>query len=279
MNKCTERIYNGLVKENPTFVLMLGMCPTLAVTTSAINGIGMGLSTTAVLIMSNMLISMLRKIIPDSVRMPAFIVVVASFVTIVDFLLEGFVPSLYDSLGLYIPLIVVNCIILGRAESYASKNPVLPSVFDGIGMGLGFTVGLTCIGIVRELIGSAQFFGMPLPEKISIGSFRLLIQYEPLTIFVLAPGAFFVLACLVALQNKIKNNLAKKGKKVPAAAGCGEGCASCASRGICGGHPLEPLSAEKAAVEEKEEPSPRLAEEEPVESETRDEHLTEKEGV
>ena len=130
MNKCTERLMNGLVKENPTFVLMLGMCPTLAVTTSAINGIGMGLSTTAVLIMSNMMISMLRKIIPDSVRMPAFIVIVASFVTIVDFLMEGFVPSLYDSLGLYIPLIVVNCIILGRAESYASKNPVIPSIFE-----------------------------------------------------------------------------------------------------------------------------------------------------
>ena len=128
MNKCTERLMNGLVKENQTFVLMLGMCPTLAVTTSAINGIGMGLSTTAVLIMSNMMISMLRKIIPDSVRMPAFIVIVASFVTIVDFLMEGFVPSLYDSLGLYIPLIVVNCIILGRAESYASKNPVIPSM-------------------------------------------------------------------------------------------------------------------------------------------------------
>ena len=156
MNKCTERLMNGLVKENPTFVLMLGMCPTLAVTTSAINGIGMGLSTTAVLIMSNMMISMLRKIIPDSVRMPAFIVIVASFVTIVDFLMEGFVPSLYDSLGLYIPLIVVNCIILGRAESYASKNPVIPSIFDGIGMGLGFTVGLTSIGIVRELIGDRK---------------------------------------------------------------------------------------------------------------------------
>lgn len=156
MNRCTERLYNGLIKENPTFVLMLGMCPTLAVTTSAINGIGMGLSTTVVLVLSNMLISMLRKIIPDSVRMPAFIVVVASFVTIVQFLLEGFVPSLYDSLGLYIPLIVVNCIILGRAESYASKNPVLPSVFDGIGMGLGFTAGLTSIGIVRELIGSGK---------------------------------------------------------------------------------------------------------------------------
>ena len=134
MNKCTERVYNGLIKENPTFVLMLGMCPTLAVTTSAINGVGMGLSTTVVLVLSNMLISMLRKIIPDSVRMPAFIVVVASFVTIVQFLLEGFVPSLYDALGLYIPLIVVNCIILGRAESYDSKNPVLPSIFDGIGM-------------------------------------------------------------------------------------------------------------------------------------------------
>ena len=134
MNKCLERLYNGLIKENPTFVLMLGMCPTLAVTTSAINGLGMGLTTTVVLVMSNMLISMLRKIIPDSVRMPAFIVVVASFVTIVQFLLEGFIPSLYDSLGLYIPLIVVNCIILGRAESYASKNPVLPSIFDGIGM-------------------------------------------------------------------------------------------------------------------------------------------------
>ena len=235
MNKCTERIFNGLVKENPTFVLMLGMCPTLAVTTSAINGIGMGLSTTAVLIMSNMLISMLRKIIPDSVRMPAFIVVVASFVTIVDFLLEGFVPGLYDSLGLYIPLIVVNCIILGRAESYASKNPVLPSVFDGIGMGLGFTVGLTCIGIVRELIGAGQIFGKQvMPDS-----------YEPLTIFILAPGAFFVLACLVALQNKIKHHLSEKGKEVPQAAGCGDGCASCAGRGICGGHLASDTKKEK----------------------------------
>ncbi len=200
MNRCTERLYNGLIKENPTFVLMLGMCPTLAVTTSAINGIGMGLSTTVVLVLSNMLISMLRKIIPDSVRMPAFIVVVASFVTIVQFLLEGFVPSLYDSLGLYIPLIVVNCIILGRAESYASKNPVLPSVFDGIGMGLGFTVGLTSIGIVRELIGSGKIFNFQvLPDT-----------YEPITIFILAPGAFFVLAGLTALQNKIKNRAQKK---------------------------------------------------------------------
>ena len=228
MNKCTERLMNGLVKENPTFVLMLGMCPTLAVTTSAINGIGMGLSTTAVLIMSNMMISMLRKIIPDSVRMPAFIVIVASFVTIVDFLMEGFVPSLYDSLGVYIPLIVVNCIILGRAESYASKNPVIPSIFDGIGMGLGFTVGLTSIGIVRELIGSGKIFNMQiLPDS-----------YEPFTIFILAPGAFFVLACLVALQNKVKNNLARKGKKVPEAAGCGASCASCGNAAACGGHAI-----------------------------------------
>lgn len=239
MNKCMERIYNGVVKENPTFVLMLGMCPTLAVTTSATNGVGMGLSTTAVLVMSNMLISMLRKIIPDSVRMPAFIVVVASFVTIVDFLLEGFIPSLYDSLGLYIPLIVVNCIILGRAESYASKNPVLPSIFDGIGMGLGFTIGLTCIGIVRELLGSGKIFNMQvLPDS-----------YEPLTIFILAPGAFFVLAGLVALQNKLKNKAAKKGKKEAAlSSGCTEGCSSCANQAVCGGH-IFPTGTDK---EEKE---------------------------
>ena len=222
MNKCLERLFNGLIKENPTFVLMLGMCPTLAVTTSAINGLGMGLTTTVVLVMSNMLISMLRKIIPDSVRMPAFIVVVASFVTIVQFLLEGFIPSLYDSLGLYIPLIVVNCIILGRAESYASKNPVLPSIFDGIGMGLGFTVGLTSIGIVREILGAGQVFGKQIMPA----------SYEPITIFILAPGAFFVLAGLVAIQNKVKLEAAKKGKRVEAKAGCGEGCGNCTN---CGG--------------------------------------------
>ena len=223
MGKCTERLYNGIVKENPTFVQMLGMCPTLAVTTSAINGVGMGLSTTVVLIMSNMLISMLRKIIPDSVRMPAFIVIVASFVTIVQFLMEGFVPSLYDSLGLYIPLIVVNCIILGRAESYASKNPVLPSIFDGIGMGLGFTIGLTSIGIVREVIGAGQIFGKQIMPS----------SYEPVTIFILAPGAFFVLAGLVAIQNKVKRNAANKGKET-VKTGCGEGCASCGNSS-CGG--------------------------------------------
>lgn len=219
MNKYVERIYNGIIKENPTFVMMLGMCPTLAVTTSATNAIGMGLSTTVVLILSNMLISMLRKIIPDSVRMPAFIVVVASFVTMVQFLLQGFIPSLYDSLGLYIPLIVVNCIILGRAESYASKNPVILSMCDGIGMGLGFTFGLTCIGVVRELIGAGEIFGFQVMPS----------SYQPVTIFILAPGAFLVLAFIVAGRNKIIKTLEKKGKEVPKEAGCCSegGCASC----------------------------------------------------
>ena len=229
MNKCTERVYNGLIKENPTFVLMLGMCPTLAVTTSAINGLGMGLSTTVVLVLSNMLISMLRKVIPDSVRMPAFIVVVASFVTIVQFLLEGFVPSLYDSLGLYIPLIVVNCIILGRAESYASKNPVLPSIFDGIGMGLGFTFGLTCIAIVREFIGTGAIFGVQILPLADAAAGKG--GYVPVTIFILPAGAFLVLAFLVAGMNKLKKRAAQKGKKIGEPQGCGTDCASC---GGCG---------------------------------------------
>ena len=229
MNKCTERVYNGLIKENPTFVLMLGMCPTLAVTTSAINGLGMGLSTTVVLVLSNMLISMLRKVIPDSVRMPAFIVVVASFVTIVQFLLEGFVPSLYDSLGLYIPLIVVNCIILGRAESYASKNPVLPSIFDGIGMGLGFTFGLTCIAIVREFIGTGAIVGVQILPLADAAAGKG--GYVPVTIFILPAGAFLVLAFLVAGMNKLKKRAAQKGKKIAEPQGCGTDCASC---GGCG---------------------------------------------
>ena len=229
MNKCTERVYNGLIKENPTFVLMLGMCPTLAVTTSAINGLGMGLSTTVVLVLSNMLISMLRKVIPDSVRMPAFIVVVASFVTIVQFLLEGFVPSLYDSLGLYIPLIVVNCIILGRAESYASKNPVLPSIFDGIGMGRGFTFGLTCIAIVREFIGTGAIFGVQILPLADAAAGKG--GYVPVTIFILPAGAFLVLAFLVAGMNKLKKRAAQKGKKIAEPQGCGTDCASC---GGCG---------------------------------------------
>ena len=217
MNKAAERLYNGLVKENPTFVLMLGMCPTLAVTTLAVNGIGMGLTTTVILTLSNVMISALRKVIPDGVRMPAYIVIVASFVTIVQFLLQAYLPNLYDSLGIYIPLIVVNCIILGRAEAYASKNPVIPSFFDGLGMGLGFTVGLTAIGIVRELIGSGKIFGFQVMPS----------AYEPVTIFILAPGAFLVLTLLVALQNRVKRSLEKKGIETKIGSGCTGECASC----------------------------------------------------
>lgn len=211
MGKCTERLYNGIVKENPTFVQMLGMCPTLAVTSSAINGAGMGLSTTCILVLSNAFISLLRKVIPDKVRIPSYIVIIASFVTVIQFLMQAYLPSLNDSLGIYIPLIVVNCIILGRAESYASKNKVLPSIFDGLGMGLGFTIGLTLIGMFRELIGKGCVFGFQiigdgnLLQKTSgagkaIGD--VLAAYTPITIFVLAPGAFFVLAFIIATINK-----------------------------------------------------------------------------
>ena len=174
-NTPVERLYNGIIKENPTFVLVLGMCPTLAVTTAAINGIGMGLTTTVVLMMSNLFISLLRNVIPDKVRMPAYIVIVASFVTMVQLLLQGFIPSLYDALGIYIPLIVVNCIILGRAEAYASKNPPIPSLFDGMGMGLGFTLSITILAAFRELIGAGTVFGVQVMPK----------AYEPATIFIL----------------------------------------------------------------------------------------------
>lgn len=222
MNKIGERLYNGIIKENPTLVLMLGMCPTLAVTTSAINGLGMGLTTTVVLALSNAIISLLRKIIPDKVRIPAFIVIIASFVTIVELLLEGFIPSLYSALGLYIPLIVVNCIILGRAESYAYKNPVIPSLFDGVGMGLGFTCSLTIIGLVREIIGAGEAFGFSvMPDS-----------YIPVSIFVMAPGAFFVLAILVAIQNKVKIEGEKKGKDMSKiGSGCSEDCMNCGESG------------------------------------------------
>ena len=214
MNKYTERLYNGIIKENPTFVLMLGMCPTLAVTSSAINGIGMGLSTTVVLVMSNLLISMFRKVIPNGVRMPAYIVVVASLVTIVQFVMLAYTPALSASLGVYIPLIVVNCIILGRAESYASKNPIAPSIFDGIGMGLGFTVGLTCIGLIRQILGA------------SLG----------ITVFIMAPGAFLVLAFLVAGMNVVREKMEKKGKPLAAPSGCMTGdCASCSQSAMCTG--------------------------------------------
>lgn len=211
MNKCVERIYNGLIKENPTFVLTLGMCPTLAVTTSAINGIGMGLSSTVVLVMSNLLISLLRKVIPDGVRMPAFIVIVASFVTVVQFLMQGYLPSLYDSLGIYIPLIVVNCIILGRAEAYASKNPAIPSAFDGLGMGLGFTCAITILGAIRELIGAGTILSTGSSALVDFTNYG----FTPASIFILAPGAFFVLAMCIAVMNRIKRKYGMKPAEVP----------------------------------------------------------------
>ena len=190
MNKL-QIILKGIVRENPTFVLILGMCPTLGTTTSAINGCGMGVATMAVLIMSNLVISLVKNFIPDKVRIPAFIVVIASFVTIIQMLMQAFVPALYASLGVFIPLIVVNCIILGRAEAFASKNGPLDSILDGVGIGLGFTLSLTVIGAVREVLGSGAIFDMPL----GIG------DYTPL-VFVLAPGGFFVLGYLMILFNK-----------------------------------------------------------------------------
>lgn len=248
MGKCTERLYNGIVKENPTFVQMLGMCPTLAVTSSAINGAGMGLTTTCILVLSNFMISALRKVIPDKVRIPSFIVIIASFVTIIQFLLQAYLPSLNSSLGLYIPLIVVNCIILGRAEAYASKNKVLLSIFDGLGMGLGFTVSLTILGAFRELLGAGTIFGKTILSE----SF-----YTPITIFILAPGAFFVLACLVAARNKIMNRKVKNGEMEEIPAGCGD-CSACGNS-CCSSKSFFDMSVDnkkeetKAASEEKAE--------------------------
>ena len=184
-------VWRGVVKENPTFVLVLGMCPTLGTTTSAENGFGMGVATMAVLIMSNIVISLIKNLIPDKVRIPAFIVVIASFVTVIQMLMQAFVPSLYASLGVFIPLIVVNCIILGRAEAFASKNGALDSALDGVGIGLGFTLALTVIGAVREVLGSGAIFGYDLGIS----------EYTPL-VFVLAPGGFMVLGFLMVLFNK-----------------------------------------------------------------------------
>ena len=249
-NSVSERLVNGLIKENPTFVLMLGMCPTLAVTTSAINGMGMGLTTMVVLALSNMFISLLRKVIPDKVRIPAFIVIIASFVTVVELLLKAYIPFLYDALGLYIPLIVVNCIILGRAEAYASKNGVIPSLFDGIGMGLGFTLALTIIGAVRELLGAGEVFGCAVrPES-----------YVPCSIFVLAPGAFFVLAVLTAIQNKVKLAGERKGKDMSKiGSGCNSDCMNCSEAGCSkrfydeNAKAEEPEETKEETVIEKEE--------------------------
>ena len=205
----------GIIKENPVLILLLGTCPTLATSTSTLNGLGMGVSATAVLICSNIVISLLAKIIPDKVRIPCYIVVIAGFVTVVQFVLQAFVPSLYASLGLFIPLIVVNCIILGRAEMFASKNGVIDSALDGIGMGIGFTLALGVMGAVREILGAGTIFGIAVP----------FLSVHPIMIVALAPGGFFVYACAIAAINYATNGKAIQKKEF--------GCAGCAMASIC----------------------------------------------
>jgi len=187
-----QNFLKGIISSNPTLVLLLGMCPTLGVTTSAINGLGMGLATTFVLVMSNVVIALIKDLIPDKVRIPSFIVVIASFVTVVDLVMAGFAPALHEQLGLFIPLIVVNCIVLGRAEAFASKNGAFSSLIDGLGMGFGFALALTLLGGIREILGSGALFGMKF------------IQGDAILVFVLAPGAFIVLGYLIALINKLR---------------------------------------------------------------------------
>jgi len=220
-----ERLYNGIIKENPTFVIMLGLCPTFAVTTSAVNAIGMGLSSTVVLMFSNLLISALRNAIPDRVRLPAEIVIVASLVTVVQLLMEGFAPaSVNRALGIYIPLIVVNCIILGRAEAYALYNPPLVSFFDGLGMGLGFTAALFILGSIREILGAGSIFG-----------FQFIPNSFHISIFVMAPGAFFVMAVLCALQNRFKMPSATNTDETKALT-CNGDCLHCAGHNSIENH-------------------------------------------
>ncbi|EJO5346294.1 electron transport complex subunit E [Clostridium botulinum] len=199
MSVLGERLKNGIFDENVIFVQALAMCPTLAVTTSAENGMGMGLAATVVLIGSNLVVSLLRKVIPDKVRIPAFIVIIASFVTLLGFLMQGFVPALYKSLGMFIPLIVVNCMILGRAEGFASKNGPISSIFDGLGQGLGFTLALIIVGGIRELLGAGQLFGHQIMPT----------SFQPALIMILAPGAFFTLGILMAIMNSRKLKKAK----------------------------------------------------------------------
>lgn len=206
---------NGIIKENPVLVLVLGTCPTLAVTTMAKNGIGMGLAATFVLLGSNIVISLLKKVIPDKVRIPCFIVVIAGFVTLLSSLLQAYVQDVYSSLGIFLPLIVVNCIILGRAEMFASKNSVFKSALDGIGMGIGFTLALLVIGSIREILGSGTWFGIPITANL----------FEPISIFVLAPGGFLVFGCVIALLNKVSNGKAVKRKSF--------GCESCPNAAGC----------------------------------------------
>lgn len=201
----------GLLKENPVLVMLLGMCPTLAVTTLASNAIGMGLATTFVLVCSNLVISLLKGVIPKAVRLPCFIVIIAGFVTLISFLMQRFLPSLYHSLGVFLTLITVNCIILGRAEAFASKNKVLPSVLDGLGMGLGFTLALLAMGSVREILGSGSWFGIKLP----------VLKNDPMLIFIMPAGGFFVLGCIIALVGRLSK------KKPPEEISC-ENCPAAA---------------------------------------------------
>ena len=224
-------ITNGIIKENPVLVLLIGTCPTLATSSSASNGLGMGLSTTAVLIAANIVISLLRKVIPDKVRIPCYIVVIAGFVTVVQFLLEAYVPALYKSLGLFIPLIVVNCIILGRAEAFANKNTVVDSALDGIGMGLGFTLTLTVMGTIRELLGAGTWFGMTV-----FGSW-----FTPIGFFNLAPGGFFVFGLLIAVLNVITKGKALKKKTFS--------CGTCPMYNSCNLAEAKEIAAEEKGAE------------------------------
>ena len=224
-------ITNGIIKENPVLVLLIGTCPTLATSSSASNGLGMGLSTTAVLIAANVVISLLRKVMPDKVRIPRYIVVIAGFVTVVKFLLEAYVPALYKSLGLFIPLIVVNCIILGRAEAFANKNTVFDSALDGIGMGLGFTLTLTVMGTIRELLGAGTWFGMTV-----FGSW-----FTPIGFFNLAPGGFFVFGVLIAVLNVLTNGKALKKKSFS--------CGTCPMYNSCNLAEAKEVAAEEKGAE------------------------------
>lgn len=224
-------ITNGIIKENPVLVLLIGTCPTLATSSSASNGLGMGLSTTAVLIAANIVISLLRKVIPDKVRIPCYIVVIAGFVTVVQFLLEAYVPALYKSLGLFIPLIVVNCIILGRAEAFANKNTVVDSALDGIGMGLGFTLTLTVMGTIRELLGAGTWFGMTV-----FGSW-----FTPIGFFNLAPGGFFVFELLITVLNVITKGKALKKKTFS--------CGTCPMYNSCNLAEAKEIAAEEKGAE------------------------------
>lgn len=220
MSIMMERLKNGMFKENTIFVQVIAMCPTLAVTTSATNGIGMGLATTAVLVGSNVVIAALRKLIPDKIRIPAFIVIIAAFVTLLEFLMKGFVPDLYKSLGLFIPLIVVNCVILGRAEAYASKNSVYASFWDGLGMGLGFTMALVLLGTVRETLGAGTLFGLHI----------LPASFKPALIMILAPGAFFALGIIMAIMNAVQISKTKQANSRLA----NYDCSHCAHASTCG---------------------------------------------